>query len=110
MEPNDRSEKRSPVRWRGRVLVGSGSFRDVRVVDVSSAGFGACLPVALKVDESYLWAIAFPGPSGKEQVLTGHARVVHAFISGSEYRVGAQWLQVDPAGLQALVKVARHQA
>ena len=109
MDPNNRSEKRAPVRWRGRVLVAADKFHETRIVDISSAGFGACLSSALKVNESYLWAIACPGPSGKEHIVMGHARVMHVFMSGNEYRIGALWLQIDPAEREALVKGARHQ-
>ena len=108
MEPNSRTEARSPVRWRGRMLVAADRFHEARIVDISRAGFGACLRVAPKVDEVRLWAIAFPGPDGKEKVVTGHARVMHVFVSGNEFRIGALWVQIDAAGREELVKATGH--
>lgn len=103
-DADNRQTPRNPVSWRARVLLNAEQILECRTFDLSAGGLGLLCTQALPIGDSVRVALQLPPAAGERtsRIVSAHAKAVYQVLSGDEYRVGMQWIALDPATLALL--------
>jgi hypothetical protein len=95
-----RREPRYPVAWPARLDLGNGQWLDVKVRDISESGLGLRCerPLPSHVQLPIMVGVPDLNDPTRLQAVPGKVGLVFVVMSGPEWRLGAQWVQLsDPA-------------
>lgn len=100
-----RSSDRRNVSWRAKILLSQGQVLEARATDAGTSGLGLLSAQPLAEGSIIQLAVQVPvhGTPGKFQIVTGKARVVFQVLRGSEYQLGLEWVQLEPAMREAVI-------
>ena len=97
---DNRREPRYPVAWPARLDLGGGQMLDVKVRDISESGLGLRCerPMPAQVQLPIIVGVPDLHDPTRLQAVPGVVGLVFVVMSGHEWRLGAQWVQLsDPA-------------
>jgi hypothetical protein len=100
-----RGGPRAPVNWRARIMVEPPRFVEVKVLDISEAGIGMTSEQRVPESGSFEMALAIPSPVDREklQVVQVKIRIVSSLLTGGRFRIGAQFVRIDPAAKELVM-------
>ena len=95
---DQRREPRVPVAWPARLDLGGGQVVDVRVRDISESGVGLRCDRPIAVDSHLHITLGVPDLNDPKhlQAVPGRLAIMFVVMSGDEWRVGGQWLELSP--------------
>ena len=97
---DNRRDPRYPVAWPARLDLGGGQMLDVKVRDISESGLGLRCerPMPAQVQLPIIVGVPDLHDPTRLQAVPGVVGLVFVVMSGHEWRLGAQWVQLgDPA-------------
>jgi len=105
MSSETRVYPRKAMRCQARIALSNAASMKCRTVDVSLGGVSVMVPEQLSIGSTC--AISFEClHNGKTLQVTAAARVVYSALSGQDgYRVGMQFLRMDPASQAVLAEL-----
>ncbi|RZI40096.1 PilZ domain-containing protein [Herbaspirillum sp. HC18] len=89
-----------------RILGDDGSSIEAAVLDLSSAGIGVLMRVALPVHARYMLAADLPGSTAPKR-LNGWGVVMYRVQTGETYRTGFAFMDMDSCSKSYLVALER---
>lgn len=100
-----RNEPRVAVNWRARVMVASPRFVEATVIDISPGGMGLHCDHRVRERQVYDFAVAVPNllEWDRFEVVQLRAVVQSVVLSGAKFRLGVQFVSIDPAA-KALIQ------
>ena len=100
-----RTEPRVVVNWRARVMVASPRYVEATVIDISPGGMGLHCDHRVRERQVYDFAVAVPNllEWDRFEVVQLRALVQSVVLSGPKFRLGVQFVSIDPAA-KALIQ------
>jgi c-di-GMP-binding flagellar brake protein YcgR len=100
-----RTEPRVVVNWRARVMVATPRFIEATVIDISPGGMGLHCDHRVRERQVYDFAVAVPNllEWDRFEVVQLRAVVQSVVLSGAKFRLGVQFVSIDPAA-KALIQ------
>lgn len=95
---DQRREPRVPVTWPARLDLGGGQMLDVRVRDISESGIGLRCDRPIGVNSRLHATLGVPDLDDPKrlQAVPCTLTIMFVVMSGDEWRVGGQWLELSP--------------
>jgi hypothetical protein len=99
-----RREPRVAVSWRAMFRLPNGRVIETRVRDISESGLGLVCGDPVPTNTPIEIAVAVPDLVDVARSITikGKVRCPYVVINGHDYRIGAQWAELDNASREML--------
>lgn len=100
--PDSRTALRVKVSWPARMQVPDGRVIELEVRDISEGGVGLMSDEHIPACTVVNFEMGVPplDEGGKVAPVEGTIKTTYTAVHGSEFRCGASWVQMPPAGLE----------